>query len=376
MDGLTLRAIAADTISYAIGSIRSNRALVQSVQASLNRIGHPVGTATGDWNPHTEAAYRAFAAQHQLPPDELSPRLASLLLSLPTVHTPPPPAPSPAPIAQPTPNPTPAPSPAPAARPVPIAQPAPNPTPAPSPTPVARPTPIAQPAPSPIPASRPAPIAQPAPNPTPASRPAPIAQPAPRPVSQPAPQLVLHPAPSPVLTEAQIFQGALRFTLRWEGGYVNYPADRGGETNFGITTATYRAYRQSRGLPVQSVRLITEDEVRDIYEQLYWQPAQCSMMQRPLAIAHFDTAVSFGVGGATMFLQEILGLRVDRVFGPVTQQATAQASHLDLAQRLCQARMDYRYRRVTRDPSQRVFLQGWLDRDNDLLRYIQPQKQP
>ncbi|HIK42072.1 peptidoglycan-binding domain-containing protein, partial [Thermoleptolyngbya sp. M55_K2018_002] len=104
MDGLTLRAIAADTMSYAIDSIRSNRALVQSVQASLNRIGHPVGTATGDWNPHTEVAYRAFAAKHQLPPDELSPRLASLLLSLPTVHTPP--APSPTSSAQPAPNPT------------------------------------------------------------------------------------------------------------------------------------------------------------------------------------------------------------------------------------------------------------------------------
>jgi lysozyme family protein len=360
MDGLTLRAIAADTMSYAIGSIRSNRALVQSVQASLNRIGHPVGTATGDWNPHTEVAYRAFAAKHQLPPDELSPRLASLLLSLPTVHTPPAPAPvpSPAPIAQPAPNPTPTPSPAPAARPAPIAQPA----------PISTPAPIGQPAPSPIPASRPTPIAQPAPNPTPA------------PIAQPAPQPVPRPAPSPVLTEAQIFQEALRFTLRWEGGYVNYPADRGGETNRGITTAIYRAYRQSRGLLMQSVRLITEDEVRDIYEQLYWQPAQCSMMQRPLAIAHFDTAVSFGVGGATMFLQEILGLRVDRVFGPVTQRAIREATrteiapapHHELAQRLCQARIDYRYRRVTRDPSQRVFLQGWLDRDNDLLRYIQP----
>lgn len=281
MDGLTLRAIAADTISYAIGSIRSNRALVQSVQASLNRIGHPVGTATGEWNPHTDAAYRAFAEKHKLPPDELSSQSASLLLSLPTVYAPP----------------------------------------------------------------TPAPISQPAPHPAP-------------------------PAPRPELTEPQIFQEALRFTLRWEGGYVNHPADRGGETNCGITTAIYRAYRQGKGLPVQSVQLIAEAEVREIYERLYWQPAHCATMQRPLAIAHFDTAASFGVGGATMFLQELLGLRVDRVFGPITQRAIAQSSHLELAQRLCQSRIDYRYRRVTRDPSQRVFLQGWLNRDNDLLRYI------
>ncbi|MFQ3637187.1 MAG: glycosyl hydrolase 108 family protein [Cyanobacteriota bacterium] len=319
MDGLTLRAIAADTTSYTIGSIRSNRALVQSVQASLNRIGHTVGTATGDWNHATDVAYRAFSEKHKLPPDELSPRSASLLLSLPTVYAPPTPAPSPAT----------------------------------SSTAIAQPTPLSQ----------PAPIFQPAPAVSPTPQLTPIAQPAPRPTPLPA--------PSPPPTEAQIFQEALRFTLRWEGGYVNHPADRGGETNCGITTATYRAYRQGKGLLVQSVRLITEDEVREIYERLYWRPAQCGMMQRPLAIAHFDTAVSFGVGGATMFLQEILGLRVDRVFGPVTQRAIAQASHLDLAQRLCQARIDYRYRRVTRDAAQRVFLQSWLNRDSDLLRYIQ-----
>ncbi|BAU42922.1 glycosyl hydrolase 108 family protein [Leptolyngbya sp. O-77] len=322
MDGLTLRAIAANTMSYAIGSIRSNRALVQSVQASLNRIGYTVGAATGDWNHPTDVAYRAFTEKHKLVPDELSPQSASLLLSLPTVHTPPTPAPSPA------------------TSPTPIAQPAPKPTPAPNPTPAPSPTSIAQPA----------------------------------PISQPPPQAVPRPTPSlapTAPTEAQIFQEALRFTLRWEGGYVNHPADRGGETNCGITTATYRAYRQGKGLPVQSVQWISEAEVREIYERLYWQPARCGMMQRPLAIAHFDTAVSFGVGGATMFLQDLLGLRVDRVFGPVTQRAIAQAAHLDLAQRLCQARIDYRYRRVTRDPSQRILLQRWLNRDNDLLRLIQ-----
>ena len=31
------------------------------------------------------------------------------------------------------------------------------------------------------------------------------------------------------------FEKAVSFTLRMEGGYVNHPADRGGETNFGVT---------------------------------------------------------------------------------------------------------------------------------------------
>jgi lysozyme family protein len=45
------------------------------------------------------------------------------------------------------------------------------------------------------------------------------------------------------------FNKALSFALRWEGGYSNHPNDRGGETNFGVTHAVYRAYRVSHRLP-------------------------------------------------------------------------------------------------------------------------------
>lgn len=176
--------------------------------------------------------------------------------------------------------------------------------------------------------------------------------------------------PSP----AAILEEALRFTLRWEGGYVNHPADRGGETNKGVTTATYRAYRQRKGLPVQSVRAITDAEVRDIYESQYWTPAQCSLMQRPLAIVHFDTAINFGVGGAAMFLQDLLNVSIDRSIGPVTRAAIAQADHPSVAQRYCQSRIDYRYRRVNADATQQVFLRGWLNRDNALLQLISSSK--
>lgn len=178
------------------------------------------------------------------------------------------------------------------------------------------------------------------------------------------------PKPTPAPGSNPIFEEALRFTLRWEGGYVNHPEDRGGETNKGVTTATYRAYRQLKGLPLQSVKAITDAEVREIYENLYWKPAQCSLMQRPLAIVHFDTAINFGVGGSTLFLQDLLGVSIDRSIGPITRAALAKADHLSVAQRYCQARIEYRYRRVNAAPSQQVFLRGWLNRDNALLQYI------
>lgn len=44
------------------------------------------------------------------------------------------------------------------------------------------------------------------------------------------------------------FEKMLKFVLEKEGGYVNDPNDLGGETNKGITTATYNAYRTRKGL--------------------------------------------------------------------------------------------------------------------------------
>lgn len=52
------------------------------------------------------------------------------------------------------------------------------------------------------------------------------------------------------------FKKALKFTLQWEGGYVNHPADPGCETNFGVTHVVYQQYRKSSGKLPQSVRLM------------------------------------------------------------------------------------------------------------------------
>jgi lysozyme family protein len=198
--------------------------------------------------------------------------------------------------------------------------------------------------------------------PAPPPAPPPPAPPPPAP-PPPAPP----PAPPPTTDH---FREALQFSLRWEGGFVDHPADPGGATNKGITTATYNTYRRNKGLPLRSVRLITDEEVEDIYRNMYWTPSNSRLMVRPLAIVHFDTAVNFGVGGATLFLQETLGVPADGGFGPVTRAALDRANTVTTARRYVQNRIDYRYLRVRQSPSQQVFLNGWLNRDNDLMNYI------
>ncbi len=168
------------------------------------------------------------------------------------------------------------------------------------------------------------------------------------------------------------FLKALQFTLPAEGGRVDNPVDPGGRTNKGIIQSVYNAYRRSKNLPQADVFNISDQEVSDIYFNNYWKPAQCNAMVLPLAVVQFDTAVNFGVGGAVQFLQEALGLPADGVFGPQTQAAFQTNNTKALANKVVDGRIAYRRQRVAERPSQGIFLQGWLNRDNALKRFIEP----
>ena len=167
------------------------------------------------------------------------------------------------------------------------------------------------------------------------------------------------------------FDTALKFTLKWEGGFVDNPLDPGGATNEGITQTVYNAYRSREGLSKQSVRDITNAEVSTIYQTEYWNPSLAGEMLLPLAVAQFDTAVNFGVGGAIEFLQEALGVNIDGIAGTQTQLALKEKNKKSTALAIANERVQYRYKRVAEDPSQKVFLQGWLARDNALKKYVE-----
>ena len=83
------------------------------------------------------------------------------------------------------------------------------------------------------------------------------------------------------------FAAALPFILRWEGGFVDDPDDRGGRTNKGVTQAVYQAWRADQGLPGQDVRQISDEEVASIYYERYWLTAKCDALRSKLDLAAF-----------------------------------------------------------------------------------------
>lgn len=173
------------------------------------------------------------------------------------------------------------------------------------------------------------------------------------------------------LSQRQRFEVALKFTLQWEGGRSDHPADLGGKTNKGVTQQTYNYWRQAHGRPPVDVNLITDAEVTALYYEQFWGPSQAGRFVLPLGAVVFDTAVNFGVRGSVLFLQQAWGLVEDGIWGPQTERLAQSRNSKQVALDLIQLRINYRQERVLSDPSQSVFLQGWLNRDRALRKFVE-----
>jgi lysozyme family protein len=162
------------------------------------------------------------------------------------------------------------------------------------------------------------------------------------------------------------FDAALKFVLRWEGGFVDNPADPGGRTNRGVTQKVYDDWRARQGQPTQDVKLIDDSEVDAIYTSDYWTPPRCDLLATPLDLVQFDTAVNMGVGRAVRFLQGSVGCGVDGDFGPGTERAVALCDQNSAAGTYCNQREALYRNLAEKNPNLAVFLKGWLNRLNAL----------
>jgi lysozyme family protein len=130
----------------------------------------------------------------------------------------------------------------------------------------------------------------------------------------------------------------------------------------GITQRVYDRYRKTRGLEAQAVERMSDDEVREIYQEQYWNAGNCHRLRSTLDLAHFDTAVNMGVNRATRILQEASDCTVDGTFGPATLAAVGSCELRPTLERYCDIREGWYRNRAVEKPDQKVFLKGWLNR--------------
>lgn len=163
------------------------------------------------------------------------------------------------------------------------------------------------------------------------------------------------------------FERALKFVLAFEGGLADHPADPGGRTMRGVTQATYDSFRHKRNLPLQDVALITTDEIKAIYYNLYWLKAGCDKLPDGLDLVVFDTAVGSGPDRAIKTLQKTLYVDADGIIGPITRGAIDSIKDVaDTVNRFMDIRIDFLNLIVEQKPQLKVFIKGWLRRMESL----------
>ena len=149
------------------------------------------------------------------------------------------------------------------------------------------------------------------------------------------------------------FETAFRLLIGHEGGYVNDPVDRGGETKFGISRRAY---------PDLDIRGLSLDDARAIYRRDYWDRLRLDEMPVPVRMAAFDFAVNSGVAAAARALQSIAGVPADGIVGPLTVAGVRRIDPAAIRFGLAAHRALIMLRLIARDRSQARFAAGWANR--------------
>jgi lysozyme family protein len=168
------------------------------------------------------------------------------------------------------------------------------------------------------------------------------------------------------------FDVFLPMLLRFEGGFVNDPADPGGATNKGITLKTFSGCAQELlGVEptLDNLENLTDAQAGTIYRSLYWNKIQGDeITSQNLANIVCDFFVNAGTH-ATKLLQTVANdmganVQVDGQIGSGSIAAFAALDQNELYRRYKAGRIAYYKDLVQAQPSLGKFLNGWINRVN------------
>jgi lysozyme family protein len=172
------------------------------------------------------------------------------------------------------------------------------------------------------------------------------------------------------------FNEAVQKVLRAEGGYVNHPADRGGPTNHGITQKVYNEWMAKK--TGKNPYISTIDEIKNmpvgnaiqIYKENYWDAIQGDKIKKfSIAAMIFDQAVNAGVPAAVRRAQRVVQLPETGKMDDQTLRVLNSTSEKTFIENYYNATVAFYNAIVEKNPSQEVFIKGWLKRARELRDY-------
>lgn len=142
--------------------------------------------------------------------------------------------------------------------------------------------------------------------------------------------------------------------LQKEGGYVNDPNDKGGETNFGIS---------KRSFPNIDIKNLTADKAREIYKKNYWDKIKGDEIESQIIAGEvFDMAVNAGIRTSSKMAQAIIGTLADGIIGSKTLEVLNGVDDEKFVLAFKLARVARYTNIANNNPTQRKFLRGWINR--------------
>jgi len=163
-----------------------------------------------------------------------------------------------------------------------------------------------------------------------------------------------------------LFVEAVAELLKHEGGYVDHPNDRGGATNWGISFRFYKSLKPDA--TKRDIRELTLDAAKQIYYEHWWVRYGYRALPFSIGKRVFSFAVNMPSQSAHKLLQRAIRaatgeqLLEDGVLGEKTIAAAKAADTGKLLGALRSEAAGYYRSLAAKNPSQKVFLKGWLNR--------------
>lgn len=186
----------------------------------------------------------------------------------------------------------------------------------------------------------------------------------------------------PTLALSGAFSPAYAIVKVNEGGYVNDPVDKGGETYAGIARNIFGSWEGWSIIDAKKYRyankiIPTNEKFTDLdflvtrfYQGLWDKYRYGEINSQPIANLMFDFSVHSGAGNANKAIQKILGITADGVMGSGTIAAINKANEQQTYSALLAARKAFLEKVITNNAGYEKFRAGFAKRLAQFEQFI------